>query len=106
MTTSFRALFDLGGRTAVITGGCGILGRRFADGLSEFGANVAIVDLDQADADGVASGIMSRHSVRAKGYSCDITQPDAVRRTAGAIESDLGPVSILLNNAASKTRDG
>ena len=36
MTTSFKALFDLTGRTAVVTGGCGILGRHFANGLAEF----------------------------------------------------------------------
>ncbi|MGY3034700.1 NAD(P)-dependent dehydrogenase (short-subunit alcohol dehydrogenase family) [Bradyrhizobium sp. USDA 4354] len=105
MTTSFKALFDLTGRTAVITGGCGILGRRFAEGLAEFGANVAIVDLDQAATDAAAADVASRHGVRARGYGCDITNPDAVRNTADAIESDLGPVSVLLNNAASKTRD-
>ena len=44
--TEFKKLFDLSGRTAVITGGCGILGRRMSDGLAEFGANVAILDLD------------------------------------------------------------
>ena len=105
MTTGFKALFDLTGRTAVVTGGCGILGRRFADGLAEFGANVAIVDLDQSATDAAAADVTSRHAGRAKGYGCDITNPDAVRNTADAIESDLGPVSILLNNAASKTHD-
>ena len=105
MTTSFKALFDLTGRTAVITGGCGILGNRFAEGLAEFGANVAIVDLDQAATDAAAADLTSRHSVRARGYGCDITEPSSVRDTADAIEADLGPVSILLNNAASKTRD-
>jgi NAD(P)-dependent dehydrogenase (short-subunit alcohol dehydrogenase family) len=103
--TSFKALFDLKGRTAVVTGGCGILGRRFAEGLAEFGANVAIVDLDQATADGVANDLAARHAVRTRGYGCDITQPDSVRATASAVEAELGPVSILLNNAASKTRD-
>jgi NAD(P)-dependent dehydrogenase (short-subunit alcohol dehydrogenase family) len=105
MTTSFKALFELAGRTAVITGGCGILGRRFAEGLAEFGANVAVLDLDEAATEAVASDISSRRSVRAKGYGCDITRAEAVRDTASAIEADLGPVSILLNNAASKTRD-
>jgi NAD(P)-dependent dehydrogenase (short-subunit alcohol dehydrogenase family) len=105
MTTSFKAMFDLSGRTAVITGGCGILGRRFAEGLAEFGADVAILDLDHQAVEGVASEISARHAVRSKGYACDITEPEAVRRAAESIETDLGPVSILLNNAASKTRD-
>jgi NAD(P)-dependent dehydrogenase (short-subunit alcohol dehydrogenase family) len=105
MTTSFKALFDLTGRTAVVTGGCGILGRRFADGLAEFGAHVAILDLDEKAVKDAALEVTARHSVRASGYACDITQPDSIRQTAQAIEADLGPVSILLNNAASKTRD-
>lgn len=105
MTTSYKALFALTGRIAAVTGGCGILGRRFAEGLAELGADVAIVDLDQETADSVASELASRHSVRARGYACDITEPLALRNTADAIEADLGPVSILLNNAASKTRD-
>ena len=103
--TEFKKLFDLSGRTAVVTGGCGILGRRLADGLAEFGANVAILDLDGQAVETAASELAARHAVRARGYACDITQPEAVRRAADAIEADLGPVSILLNNAASKTRD-
>jgi NAD(P)-dependent dehydrogenase (short-subunit alcohol dehydrogenase family) len=103
--TAYKDLFDLKGRTAVVTGGCGILGRRFAEGLAEFGAKVAIVDLDQTAVGTAASEVSARFPIDARGYACDITQPEIIRRTAEAIEADLGPVSILLNNAASKTRD-
>jgi NAD(P)-dependent dehydrogenase (short-subunit alcohol dehydrogenase family) len=103
--TGFKKLFDLTGRTAVITGGSGILGRRFAEGLAEFGAKVALLDLDEQTLGSLASDISARHAGPVKGYACDITQPEAIRRVADAVESDLGPVSILLNNAASKTRD-
>jgi NAD(P)-dependent dehydrogenase (short-subunit alcohol dehydrogenase family) len=103
--TAFKDLFDLKGRTAVVTGGCGILGRRFSEGLAEFGAKVAIIDLDEKAVEAAASELSARHSTAAKGYACDITQPEAIRRAADAIEADLGPISILLNNAASKTRD-
>jgi NAD(P)-dependent dehydrogenase (short-subunit alcohol dehydrogenase family) len=103
--TEFRKLFDLTGRTAVVTGGCGILGRRFAEGLAEFGANVAVLDLDRHATEQAAAELSTRHSGRAGGYACDVTQPEAVRRVAEAVEADLGAVSILVNNAASKTRD-
>ena len=103
--TAFKDLFDLKGRTAVVTGGCGILGRRFTEGLAEFGAKVAIIDLDAQAVQTAASELSARYAADAKGYACDITQPDAIRRAADAIEADLGAVSILLNNAASKTSD-
>jgi NAD(P)-dependent dehydrogenase (short-subunit alcohol dehydrogenase family) len=103
--TGYRDLFDLSGRTAVITGGCGILGRRFGEGLAEFGAKVALLDLDEQATQAAASELSSHHAGAARGYGCDITQPDAIRRIADLVEADLGPVSILLNNAASKTRD-
>jgi NAD(P)-dependent dehydrogenase (short-subunit alcohol dehydrogenase family) len=103
--TGFKDLFDLSGRTAVITGGCGILGRRFSDGLAEFGAKVALLDINQEAIQAAASELSSRHASPAKGYVCDVTQPESVRRVAELVEADLGPVSILLNNAASKTRD-
>jgi NAD(P)-dependent dehydrogenase (short-subunit alcohol dehydrogenase family) len=103
--TGFKDLFELKGRTAVVTGGCGILGQRFAEGLAEFGADVALLDLDEQVLQKTASEIASRHDARVKGYACDITQPETINRVAKTIEAELGPVSILLNNAASKTRD-
>lgn len=103
--TGFKDLFDLQGRTAVVTGGCGILGQRFAEGLAEFGANIALLDLDDQALQKISSEISSRHRVRVKGYACDITKPEGIRSVAKTIEADLGPISILLNNAASKTRD-
>ena len=102
--TGFKDLFDLSGRAAVITGGCGILGRRFAEGLAEFGARIALLDLDEQATQAAASEVSSRHNGVAKGYACDITQPEAVRRVADLIEADLGPVDVLVNNAGI-TRD-
>ena len=46
MNSHFKALFDLSGKAAIVTGAVGILGQRFCRGLAEFGAKVAVVDLD------------------------------------------------------------
>ena len=102
---SYRALFDLAGKTAVITGACGILGRRFAAGLAEFGAGLALVDLDEAAAATLAAELGERHKVKAIGIGCDIAEPDAVRRMAERVEEKLGSAQILLNNAATKGGD-
>ena len=102
---SYRKLFDLAGRTAVITGACGILGRRFAAGLAEFGANVALVDLDLGATGDLAAEIERRHRVRAAGIACDIADPAAVGRLAERVDRDFGGATILMNNAATKGAD-
>ncbi|MDL1979212.1 MAG: hypothetical protein LWX52_14165 [Deltaproteobacteria bacterium] len=52
--TSYRNPFDLHGKIAIVTGGAGILVRRFCAGLAEFGANVTVVDIDVKAAGDVA----------------------------------------------------
>jgi len=47
MTISYKDLFNLKGKTAIVTGALGILGKEFCAGLAEFGANVVVSDLDQ-----------------------------------------------------------
>jgi NAD(P)-dependent dehydrogenase (short-subunit alcohol dehydrogenase family) len=103
--TSYRALFDLTGKTAVITGACGILGRRFALGLAEFGADIVAVDLDPSATASLAADIAERHKVRTLGIACDIADPAAVRRMAARVEDTFGGCSILMNNAATKGGD-
>ena len=44
---NYAKLFDLTGKTAVVTGGVGILGKCFCSGLAEFGANVVVLDIDE-----------------------------------------------------------
>ena len=48
MKSQYKALFDLTGKTAVVTGAVGILGQGFCRGLAEFGAQIAVVDLDES----------------------------------------------------------
>ncbi|MGO8916860.1 MAG: SDR family oxidoreductase [Stellaceae bacterium] len=103
--TSYRALFDLAGKTAVITGACGILGRRFAAGLAEFGADLALVDLDEAATAGLAAELARRHQVKAVAIACDVADPEAVKRLAERVEHALGGAEILMNNAATKGGD-
>lgn len=106
MTEAFyRKLFDLTGRTALVTGACGILGRRFAAGLAEFGADLALVDLEAEPVAALATKISRRHGVKAAGVACDVADPDAVRRMSDTVEARLGSVRILMNNAATKGRD-
>lgn len=94
----FRGLFDLTGRTAVVTGACGILGTAFSEALAAHGAAVAMLDLaatePAARADACTQGC--------HGFECDVRDESQVALTLDAVEGNLGQVDILVNNAATK----
>jgi NAD(P)-dependent dehydrogenase (short-subunit alcohol dehydrogenase family) len=92
---------DLTAKVALVTGGAGILGRRFCLGLAKYGANVAVVDRHADAADTVAREIGSA----AQGFACDVADPASVAECVAAIEAKFGRIDILLNNAATKTND-
>ena len=98
-------MFDLSGKTAAVTGGLGILGRHFCRGLAEFGANVAVVDLDEAGCHAFAQELSGAYGVGAAGVACDVASPTAVRAMVSAVTDALGPIHVLHNNAASKSTD-
>ncbi len=102
---TYRGLFDLTGRVALVTGGAGILGHRFAAALADFGAAVAVVDLDGSAAEALAADLNSRFGTPTLAVACDVSQPDLVAAMAARVEAELGPADILLNNAASKSDD-
>lgn len=102
---AFRQLFELTGRTAVVTGGAGILGEVFCAALADHGAQVAVVDVDGARAEEHASRLHAVYGPAAIGVACDVADPAAVVAMADEVEERLGPISILHNNAAAKPRD-
>ncbi len=95
--------FSLAGRVAVVTGGAGLLGARFAAALAAQGASVAIADCDEVGARRAAQGIKARGKAAVQGYKVVLPQPDSVKRLKARVEKELGPVDILINNAATKT---
>lgn len=94
-------LFDLRGRTALITGGSKGIGKAIARGLAEAGANVAICSRHEDELRRAAAEISEGLSVRVITRVADLTKRDEAESLgAWAIET-LGPVDILVNNAGS-----
>ncbi len=91
--------FDLGGRVAVVTGGAGLLGAEFCRTLAEGGAAVAVVDLNAAAAQRVATDLCAA-GYQAAGYGTDVTARDAVQALVASVVKDLGRLDILVNSAA------
>jgi NAD(P)-dependent dehydrogenase (short-subunit alcohol dehydrogenase family) len=91
---------DLGirGRVALITGAARSLGKADALVLAGEGCRVAVVDLNGEGAQETAGEIGAAGGA-ARGYACDIRDGGQVQQTVAAIERDLGPVDICVNNA-------
>jgi NAD(P)-dependent dehydrogenase (short-subunit alcohol dehydrogenase family) len=91
----------LDGQVALVTGGAGILGRRFCQGLADAGARVAVVDLVGEAAEQAAAAI----GPQAAGFACDVSDAEAVQACVDAVMAHFGRIDILINNAATKTAD-
>ncbi len=105
MKSHYKSLFELTGKTAIITGAVGILGQRFCRGLAEFGAQVAVVDLDEKRCAAFAEELERDYGVASLGIGCDVADPESVAAMVEKVVAKFGAIHILHNNAASKSAD-
>lgn len=105
MKTSYKQLFSLHKKTAIVTGGLGILGRQFCAGLAEFGANVVVVDLDKEKAEAFAQELTETYQNKSLGIACDVASTKDVKRMVTKAVEEFGEIHVLHNNAASKSAD-
>jgi len=103
MKYKYRPLFDLSGKTSIVTGGAGILGQHFCRGLAEFGADIAVIDLDEASCSKVAKEIRKEYKVKAEGIACDVSNPASVKNMVQKVLEKFTKIDVLHNNAASKS---
>lgn len=100
---SYKIFFDLTGKTAIVTGGLGILGKHFCSGLAEFGANVVVVDLDEKACQVFANELANLYKIKALGIGCNITETKEVQAMVQKVIDTFGEINILHNNAATKS---
>jgi len=91
---------ELNGKTAIVTGGNGGLGRVISTFLAKEGVNVAIVYArSKVQADDFASELSSEY-VKSKAFQCDLTIEKDVQDLVEAVKETFGRVDILVNDAA------
>ncbi len=95
---SLRELFDLSGKTALITGGSRGLGLQIAEALGEMGARL-VLSARKMDELQAASGNLKAKGVDAHAIAADSSNPDDIARLAAAARAHLGEIDILVNNA-------
>ena len=106
MTFNQKNYFNLSGRTALVTGGGGILGRRFSGVLANFGASVAVLDVDLVSAEESVCFIKNQvKSANIFSIKCNVGDPIDVASAVNEVVRRFGSIDILINNAATKSTD-
>lgn len=98
-----RSLFDITGKIALVTGSSRGLGKFFARGLAEAGATV-VVNGRNAKTVSETVAAFRNEGFTVYGYPFDILDHDAVFTAVKEIEAEVGPISILVNNAGIQER--
>jgi NAD(P)-dependent dehydrogenase (short-subunit alcohol dehydrogenase family) len=91
--------FDLTDRTALVTGGAGLLGKEFCRTLAEAGAAVVVADLNEDAAIEEAESLL-KEGFRALGIRTDVTDRGSVSRVVESALETFGRLDILVNSAA------
>jgi D-xylose 1-dehydrogenase len=90
-------------RTELITGGATGIGASFVEHFAAQGARVAFFDIDASAGEALADELGdSRH--KPLFLSCDLTDIDALRKAIADVRAALGPIAVLVNNAANDKR--
>ncbi|KJV35809.1 SDR family NAD(P)-dependent oxidoreductase [Luteibacter yeojuensis] len=101
--TSFATYPSLVDRTVIVTGGASGIGEAFVTHFAEQGAKVGFFDINQDAGQALVARLdAARH--RPVFVPCDLTDIDALRGAIDQVRGALGPVGVLVNNAANDAR--
>lgn len=92
-------MIDLTGKNAVVTGSSRGIGKAIALKIAECGANVAVVYAGNAEKAAETVAEIESRGVKAKSYSCDVSDFESAKALVGEVIEDFGGIDILVNNA-------
>src|ERR1700716_2316347 len=92
MNSHYKNLFELKKKNAIVTGAVGILGQRFCRGLAEFGARVAVVDLELDPCVALAAELERDYGTSALGVACDVSDPGSVADMVKQVVDRFGAI--------------
>ncbi|HEC93388.1 MAG TPA: SDR family NAD(P)-dependent oxidoreductase, partial [Candidatus Atribacteria bacterium] len=95
-------MFSLEGKTAVITGGAGVLGTAIARGLGKAGSKIALCDIVNAEK---KAKKLQEEGITAKGYYINVMDIEKIKSCKDEVIKDFGKVDILLNAAGGNMKE-
>jgi len=94
-----RDLFEITGRTALVTGGSRGLGLQVAEALAELGAQIALLARKRDELDRAVDHLTGRFGGKAIGVVCDVMDTASIAPAVERAIATLGPIDILVNGA-------
>jgi len=98
MSTPIQKLFDLSGKTALVTGGSRGLGLQIAEALGEAGAKILLSSRKAADLEEAAAHLQAK-GIDTRWVAADAADPAQIRKVCDEAMQRLGQIDILVNNA-------
>ncbi|MGB7203575.1 MAG: 3-oxoacyl-ACP reductase FabG [Pyrinomonadaceae bacterium] len=98
MTKHIKQLFDLTGKTAIVTGGSRGIGKEMAEALAEAGANLMLCARRREWLDKTVNEFAAR-GFSVAGKICDVSKPEEVQAVVDSTVKRFGAVDVLVNNA-------
>jgi NAD(P)-dependent dehydrogenase (short-subunit alcohol dehydrogenase family) len=97
-------LFDLSGKSAIITGGSKGLGLAMAAGLASAGADIMLVSRNLDEAEAAAKELSNTYGVKSLAFSADVSDQKQTEAMAKAAMDAFGKIDILINSAGINIR--
>lgn len=89
-------MFSLKNKTAVVTGACGLIGKKHCEALANAGANVVVADINEEACKKVATSLTGDHIA----IAFDVTNESSIKDACAKILAKYSSIDILVNNAA------
>lgn len=106
MTQRLENRFGLNGKSVVVTGATGFLGRIHCDAIAQSGGVPVILDLNETDISKFVADLNTKYNCGAIGLPCDITNKSRIEECLNEIIVRRGSVEGLVNNAANDPKVG
>lgn len=94
-----KELFDLSGKTALVTGGGRGLGKQMAEGFAEAGADLVLCSRKREACEETARQLEAEYGVKTAAYGCDVTNVEDIEHVVQKTVEKFGTIDILVNNS-------
>ena len=97
-------MFRLDGKIIIVTGGIGLLGKRYSEAIAAFGGTPIILDLLENEIKDFTEELNNTYNVNSTGYVVDITDENEIKKNVVEVIKTYGRIDGLINNAANNPK--